>query len=40
MLEVKGQVLYRVHAQFTVLGLLLDLNTLLTGKLPVFVSLQ
>ena len=26
MLEVKGQVLYRVRAQFTVLGLLLDLK--------------
>lgn len=37
MLEVKGQVLYRVRAQFTVPGWMLDLNTLLTGKLPVFV---
>ena len=40
MLEAKGQVLYCVCAQFTVPGLILDLNTLLTGKLPVFVSLQ
>ena len=40
MLEVKGQVLCRVRAQFTVPGLLLDLNTLLTGKLPALVAMK
>ena len=35
MFEIKGQVLHRVRVHFLVLS---DLNTLLTGRLPWFLS--
>ena len=38
MLEIKGQVLYRVRLHVKVPGWLLDLNALLTTKLPRFLS--
>ena len=38
VLEIKGQVLHRVCLHVKVLGWLLNLNTLLTKKLPKFLS--
>ena len=38
VLEIKGQVLHRVRLHVKVPGLLLNLNTLLTKKLPKFLS--
>ena len=38
MLEIKGQVLHRVRLHVKLPGWLLDLNTLLTKKLPRFLS--
>ena len=38
MLEIKGQVLHRVRLHVKVPGLLLNLNALLTKKLPKFLS--
>ena len=38
VLEIKGQVLHRVRLHVKVPGWLLDLNTLLTKKLPRFLS--
>ena len=38
VLEIKGQVLHRVRLHVKVLGLLLNLNALLTKKLPKFLS--
>ena len=37
MLEIKAQVLHRVHLHLKVPGWLSDLNVLLTRKLPLFV---
>ena len=39
MLEIKGQVLHRVRLHVKVPGWLLNLNALLTKKLPKFLSL-
>ena len=38
MLEIKGQVLHRVRLHVKVHGWLLNLNALLTKKLPKFLS--
>ena len=38
VLEIKGQVLHRVRLHAKVPGWLLDLNALLTRKLPTFLS--
>ena len=38
LLEIKGQVLHRVRLQVKVPGWLLNLNALLTKKLPKFLS--
>ena len=38
MFEIKGQVLHRVRVHLKVAGWLSDLNTLLTRKLPGFLS--
>ena len=38
VLEIKGQVLHRVRLHVKVPGLLLNLNALLTKKLPKFLS--
>ena len=38
VLEIKGQVLHRVHLHVKVPGCLLNLNVLLTKKLPKFLS--
>ena len=38
MLEIKGQVLHRVHVHLKVPGWLSDLKALLTRKLPMFLS--
>ena len=38
MLEIKGQVLHRVRVHLKIPGWLLDLNALLTRKLPMFWS--
>ena len=38
VLEIKGQVLHRVHLHVKVPGWLLNLNVLLTKKLPKFLS--
>ena len=38
VLEIKGQVLHRVRLHVKVLGWLLNLNALLTKKLPKFLS--
>ena len=38
MLEIKGQVSHRVRLHVKVLGWLLNLNALLTRKLPKFLS--
>ena len=38
LLEIKGQVLHRVHLHVKVPGWLLNLNALLTKKLPTFLS--